>query len=323
MKYKIALAVSGRHKSVDLTYEDFRRIKKTVEDLPVFVGIEEKFDLVLANYFEYERSLLDLTLHQLVYRKPDWQSYRSDFNLVNRRVVNLLTATRLYTDHISHDISGLLGKDSEIASWFQRELAKEYDSKLPYRTMEALRNVVQHSSLPVHRLGYPMSWENMDLPSSALRFAIVPSLEIRRLEGSKFKSAVLKELEANDARKPSKDKSKGLVLLTPLVREYIEGLARVHEDLRKQISENVAAAEATLLDVQKRALEVIGNEPPGLPGLSIVAEKELGLWVERIPIFLDLLEYRQALLKKNSSLSNFSQRYVSGAIEDRKEHPSA
>ena len=168
-----------------------------------------------------------------------------------------------------------------------------------------------------------MSWENMELPSSALRFAIVPSLEIRRLERTKFKSAVLDELRSKDSGKPSKGKTKGLVPLTPLVREYIEGLARVHEDLRKQISKTVEAVEATLSDVEKRAREVIGNEPPGLPGLSVVAEKEPGLWDETIHVILEPLEYRQALLKKNSSLANFSERYVSGAIEGRKEHPSA
>jgi len=63
--------------------------------LIVFLGIEEKLDLLLENYAEYERCLFDLAFHRLLFQDLDWISAQGDRQLMNRRLANLLSAARL------------------------------------------------------------------------------------------------------------------------------------------------------------------------------------------------------------------------------------
>ncbi len=42
----------------------------------VILGVEEKFDLLLSNYEEYEGTLLDLALGRMVRPGVDWDEFR-------------------------------------------------------------------------------------------------------------------------------------------------------------------------------------------------------------------------------------------------------
>ena len=78
MKYKIVRAATSLPGSVDLSPEEYEALKRAKKGLVRIVEIEEKFDLLLENYAEYERSLLELTLHYVLYRDLDWTSFRVD-----------------------------------------------------------------------------------------------------------------------------------------------------------------------------------------------------------------------------------------------------
>jgi hypothetical protein len=305
MKYKITRAVSGRQPSIELTHEEYSHILQAKRNLWIFLGIEEKLDLLLQNYAEYERTLLDLALHQMICRDLDWSSFRADIQLVNRRLTNLLSAARLYVDQIKHDLGAIYGQDSAMVSRIKEELSKQYDASLGYRAMETIRNHIQHRSLVVHRMSYPSKLENPKVPGGRVRFGIVPSLDTTELEeDSDLKGTVLNDL---------KDRGR-YVPLTPLVREYIEGLAHVHEVLREMTSADTSEWEAALESVEKRAGAVFAEH---LDGLSIVTEDEVGRHPEIEAIFNDIGRRRQSLVRRNCHLQRLSNRYVSGEADER------
>lgn len=308
MKYKITRTVLGPQPSIEIGFDEYSSIKRAKRNLVVFLGIEEKLDLLLENYAEYERSLLDLALHQMLYRDLDWPSFRADIQLVNRRFTNVLAAARLYVDQVKHDLGAIYGSDSEVLQSVEKELSAQYDSKLGFRVLEALRNHIQHRSLPVHRMSYPTKVEEPGVPSSKIRFGVVPSLDTAQLEeDGKFKRTILEEL---------KGRGGAFVSLTLLVREYVEGLGRVHEALRDATEKDVSCWEAALAFVEQRATMGFAEDPPGLVGLAVVSEDDEGLWSEIDHIFSDIAKRRQSLVRKNRILQKLSDRYVSGAAEE-------
>lgn len=302
MKYKIARAATSLTGSIDLSREQYEALKRAKRGLVGIVEIEAKFDLLLENYAEYERSLLELTLHQMLYRDLDWTSFQVAIQLVNRRLVNLLSAARLYRDQVRHDLATLYRKSSETAQAVKEERQRQYETKLGFRVMEELRNYVQHHNLPVHRMSYPTRTEQPEDPGTRLRFGIAPSVSTTQLEeDGRIEAAVLNELKSQG----------GYVLLTPLVREYMEGLARVHEVLRARTAADVDAWESALVTVEERAKATF--EGP-LIALSIFAEEDDGTCPELEHVFSDLWLRRRALARKNSLLERLSHRYVTGAV---------
>jgi hypothetical protein len=306
MKYKIATVTMGSQLSLEISPEEYSTIRGSKRNLVILTGIEEKFDILLENYAEYERSLLDLALHQMLFRDLDWPSFRADVKIVNRRLTNVLSAARLYVDQVKHDLSTIYASDPTPVEAVTKSMSQEYDTNLGYKAMEAVRNHIQHRSLPVDRMSYPTSLMEPDAPASKMRFRVVPCIDTVRLEAdSKFKGSALSEL-----------KSMGhFVPLTPLVRQYVEGLGRVHDTLRKGTAGDVAEWEATIAAVEARATAAEGQLPVGLAVVKEDDDNE-GIWVETDEMFGDLAKYRQSLVRKNGSLDRLSRRYVSGEAEE-------
>lgn len=288
---------------VELTQAEYESIRHAKRCQLIVLGIEDKFDLLLANYAEYEQALLELTLHQMVYRNLDWSSFQTDLQLVNRRLANLLSAARLYLDQASHDLGGLQGPESDIGAALDEERSRQYEGKIGFRAMEAARNYAQHRSLPVHQLSYPKRVEEPGVPSSKISFGAVPSLDTAQLEvDGGFKASVLAELKERGQHVP----------ITPLVREYVEGLGEVQERLRTISDPHVDVWEDTLRRVKERAREAF---PDHLIGLAVVAEQEEGIWPEIDHIFSDPWDRRKELRRKNALLKNLADRYVTSKVQ--------
>lgn len=282
----------------DISSEDFERLKTAKRGIVLVVAIEDKFDLVIANYEEFERDLLGLALHQMTYSDLTWSSMRYAMQLVNRRVVNLLTAARLYVDQIMHDLSSLMPGDTSVVNRLRKKRSEEYDNKLGYRAMEALRNYTQHRDLPVHALSYPSSWLPSGEPTD-LVYRAVPYVQTEELRQDKrMKEAVIVDLERIGKKVP----------LTPLIREYVESLSLIHQEFREGTEDHILEWETRLTEAIKEC--VTG---PADRVVRMIAIHDDGRFVEEEHIFDDLLRHRADLARKNQVLVNLSKRSVSGA----------
>lgn len=99
--------------SIEISRGEYDEIVTAQTRLVAMLAVEEKLEYVLANFEDYEGDLLRLALKQSVWPERNYSAFRFAQHLVNRRVVNLLSTTRLYLDQVKHELSAMYGKKSE------------------------------------------------------------------------------------------------------------------------------------------------------------------------------------------------------------------
>jgi hypothetical protein len=301
MRHGITRLVLGCRQFADLTPEQYTEAKTAKERLLAALSIEEKLNLVLENYAEFEQELQALTMCQLLFHDRDWSSFTGEAQTINRRLANLLSACRLYIDQTRHDVSAVYGDDSDQLKQLNEAFSAEYDAYLGCRVLEALRNHVQHRSLPVHNLKYSLARD--ERPHRTLvKHTCIPCLSVKRIKDQgDFKAQVLEELEAGD----------DLVDLKPLVREYVASIGRVHEDLRQLMRDHVAKWEEVVYSIQSQFREAFGEN---VVGLAVVARDDDGVVRESAQIFEDLITRRRRLEQKNRNVADIRSHYVSSEV---------
>ncbi len=110
--------------------------------------IEEKLYLLLENFVEYEGELLSVGLSRMVFQRNDYTEFRDDVSLINRRLVNLLSACRAYLDSLLHHVNQICSPSKDESATLKKAKSEQYDSIFGYRVMEELRNHVQHRGFP-------------------------------------------------------------------------------------------------------------------------------------------------------------------------------
>jgi len=309
MKYGITVLGLGYDQTVELTKEEYDDAIAAKQGVVAALSLEEKINLVLENYVEFELELLQLTTRQMIFTNIQWSKFVGELQLVNRRLVNLLTACRLYIDQTKHEISQLYGNPSNELSATEGALSAEYDSCLGYRVMEALRNHVQHQSLPVDRLTYKQARVEHGTDNRSQNLC-APLLSVTRLEEQKgFKAKVLAELKGQG----------DMVDLKPFARDYVVSLVRAHMELRKRIDGDVSQWDKKLQSVIDRFKEKFPGNP--VVGLAVVTMNEAGDIQEAVHIFSQLIERRQELERKNHNARHLRTHFVSSAVLDEVSPP--
>lgn len=255
------------------------------------LDIEEKFNLVLENFEEFEGELLRDALGHSLFQRGDWSSTMTELHRLNRRLVNLLATCRLYVDQVPHNLSQDFGSAPALAASFVASKSREFDSKLGYRVMEAFRNYMQHRSLPVHSINYVSAWR--DLPAGRLReHTVAPETAPANIRADgKFRAATLTELEALGTR----------VDLTPLARQYVAGLASVHSDLRKGMKAAVATWDAA---IERAGSDFQAAGATDLTGLAAV-RVDGGRYVDAVHVSPSPTNRRMWLEEKNQHLEHY------------------
>lgn len=299
MDYGLTRRVFGAPKFVQLELGEYEEIKRSRDLLLEVLFIEQKFDLLIDGYVEFETQLLDIGVRDMVRGARSWAEFQDQRNQLNRRVVNLLSATRLYVDHTRHHLGKIDSMVPSVKAKLEAAFSEQYDASLGYRFMEALRNYVQHRGYPIHGVNYSATRK-----THGSVHVVVPYVEPAQFEeDGKFKAAVLAELKAMTEK----------IDIRPFVREYVSGLGQVHQIGREQM-QNVAESSDQVI---RKAIERYQSEPPSSEstvGLAAVARDGL-THVESVPLFEDLLDYRKSFEKKNRSLPHLTRRYVSGESE--------
>lgn len=147
------------HKKLEINQSEYISLQLARKILGIALNIEEKYDLALCNYLEFEKEQLSLTLDNLVnsIHYDYHHSYRV-LSTLNRRLVNFLSTAKQYTERVASLASKCSDNESETENTISALLSKHYDGTLDYRAMEALRNHVNHFGLAVHTISTPSKW---------------------------------------------------------------------------------------------------------------------------------------------------------------------
>jgi hypothetical protein len=301
MRYGITKLVGGFSGFIELSEEEFEATKTAKNSLLQILFIEEKFDLVLQNYLEYEAELLNSAARNMLFREESNSWIHSERNLISRRIVNLLTTGRLYLDQSIHHVKSVYTGDSEKLDRIRKERSIQYDSRLGYRVLEALRNYVQHRGFPIQAISFPTVRVEREVESRIL-FTLVPYILVNALEDDgKFKRSVLEELKTKGEK----------IDIRPLVRQYIAGLGEVHDKTRELLEGDRQAWEEVIRAKIKRFEAAYGSASSTI---AVVAESEEGRVIERELVFTDIIERRKAFERRNRLLDSLSLRFVTNEI---------
>ena len=299
---------SGLLSFIEIDEAKYKLITKARENLFEALFLEEKLDLVTESFCEYETELLSIASRAMIFLDFDYFSISGTRNLVSRRIVNLLSAGRMYLDQSIHHIKNMYEADSDNLNLIKKEIAFQYNKSLGFRVMEALRNYVQHRGFPIQSVTISRERVASD-DDFQLLFRVIPLISISALEeDDKFTKRVLKEL---------KDiQNNDLIDAKPLIREYIEGIGKIHEKARDLIRLDLINWEKILDDTIAKIQNESGKETSQV-GLVIVTEKDNVHWEDRKTIFKEFIERRQALELKNSIFVNLQKRYASNEIRKK------
>jgi len=305
MRYGISKHVMGFSGFIEIDEAEYSLIKIARQNLFEMLFLEEQLDLVTENFYEYETELLAIASRMMIFSNDDQVSISRERNLMGRRIVNLLTAGRMYIDQSVHHVERMYGANSSTLGIIKKEFNLQYEKSLGYRAMEALRNYVQHRGVPIQSIKF--SYKVVDPETeSQLLFRAIPLIGVLELaEDQAFKRSVLDELK--------KIQHDGRVDVRPLIREYMEGISSIHEKIRELVGPDLVMWEGVLDETIEKFQTKFGKET-SLAGLIIASEESDRRWIETITISKVSIERRHALEKKNGSLANLHKSYASNEI---------
>lgn len=287
--------VIGPAPKIPISDAQFEAAKAARVVLAAAFALEESYDLLIGNYIEVEQELLTAAAANAARGVNTYEDFFELRSTVNRRVVNLLTASRLYLDQAPQHLATCAQNPTTARADFKQRTNDHYDASFSYRFLEALRNHVQHCGLAVHRLSINNKWNGAG-ETRELELSIQPFAEKRYLaDDAQFKRRVL-------------DETPDQVVLTKVIREYLQCLGNVHSLVRSHVAVNVEAARSTI----QQHLSTYGAANDGQT-IGLAAFKGgLAGQQETVPLFLGWDDVRMKLVARNSTLTALGRHVVTG-----------
>lgn len=299
MRYLLILEVAGKTPEIDISVERYDQLKKAKHILTNCLLIEEKYEMLVLSFLEWENTILGSSLSNMVRTYSGYEDFFEPKLQLNLKLVSLLTTARLYVDNIHCHVREIvpdIKPDSLVKSFFKREC----DDNAEYRFMEKFRNFVQHRGIPVHWLSYNSKWTDLG-EEKRLEYTIELAAEKSILaDDDKFNKKVLTEI-------PNR------VDLKAYVRSYLESLSNVQQSIRELIEKMVGEARSLVEDAHAEYREVCDKD--SLVGLGACIY-DGNRKTESVPLFLEWDDIRIKLQRKNHKLINLRKRYVSSGIKE-------
>jgi hypothetical protein len=305
MNYYLGTIALGSDQWFPIDPIHYETIREHKANLIRSLEIEERFDILLGNYREFEEDILKMALRHAVIPTQQANDCHSQRREVNRRIANFLSSARLYLDHLRHDIKSIFGADSTPVKGLKVNISAQFDSSFSYRLMEALRNHVQHRGLAAP--SFSVNHQLTELrPGAQVACTVTPQMVKRYLlADSKLTAKIRAEIEALP---DSTD-------LKPHIREYMGCLNRINNQVRALIQAGLPEWEATIrktIDGFKSHFSL--SDDASTVALAIFqCEEEMPCPIlERDDIFMDFIEYRTHLANENRVAEELETHFATG-----------
>jgi hypothetical protein len=302
--------VIGSKPFLGLSAADVTSLKTATSIIREICEIEQKFDILIENFIEMEQEFATRTVHSAYRSDASYAEFMDHKQIFNRRLVNLLTAARLYVDQTKHHLGEIFHDDADEAAKAKALFSSEFDAVFGYRVLEGLRNYVQHRGLPIHSLSINAEWRNQKSDDRELEFNIAVKVNVAELEQDrKFRSETLAEMKTIGES----------IDVKPLSRAYIEALGRIHETIRKIVSDREATAIALVELAMSRFESICDEERPRL-GLCVGTQNVNGTRTRSFHLSLEFLDYVRGLRTRGRALGSLAQRTISTRALKSKEN---
>lgn len=304
MKYKLTGMHGTGYADIDIAPARFLQIRQAKSDCLFALELEEKFALLVGNYLAFENELLRQAQESLIWAQRTHSESMERRLSLDRHVVNLLTACRLYLDQSDHGISSIFGNPSDTLSAIIAFKNKLYENNWGYRFMEALRNHVQHAGLPVNTISRICS-RSHGKGGDYAEYRVIPKTRIRDLrENPKFKANVLDGLP---------EAQKDIDLRVP-IREYMACLFDIHQNLRDLINGRVITSR-TLYETAVAECSTSQGQEIHFP--MLVSQDDVEGSYQQVDLVTHFLGYYDELIRRNTVNKNIRLSFSSNSSQYR------
>lgn len=142
---------------IEIDFYEYNSLRSSIKCLSMALELEEIYSFIVSNYIDFESFLFEYSLSSKLFDEENiyvgFQRAKMDSN---RRLVNILTVTRMYVDQATRKVKCIFSDAEEIPD-FAKMKSEKYDSHFEYRFMEAIRNHVQHGGLGAHSIRAPLN----------------------------------------------------------------------------------------------------------------------------------------------------------------------
>jgi len=300
MKYLISKHTSRSPGEIEIDETVYREVKVSRNNLFRMLFLEERLDILIDNYFEYENELL-IVARMMIFNNEDYFSMGKDRYVINRRIVNLLSAGKMYIDQTIHHLNNIYGKNSSIPKEVEEYILSVYEMNIGYRFMEALGNYIQHRGFAIHGISFPHHRVQHE-DKTELLYSVTPYIKITSIEGdTKFKSTVLEEMK--------EIQENGKIDIKSLIRDYIESIGMIHQKIRDLINDDINNWEISIKNIVNQYQSKFGNNA-STAGLSLILSDDNDLLIEKTLIFTEFNKKRKKLEKKNRNFNHMHLCYA-------------
>jgi hypothetical protein len=137
----------------EISADRYREIERCHRVVHGALDIEHKYALLLDNFKELEVELLRYALEHSLHARGKWTHFADERLALDRRILNVLAASRAYTDQTRTTISGVYGRGSKEYKAFTKVISDMGTSDVEYVFGFGLRDYAQHQQMPVYIQG--------------------------------------------------------------------------------------------------------------------------------------------------------------------------
>lgn len=300
--FQIRTDALGSGNVTSITKDKFEDIVHAARMLREALAIEQKYEVLLQNYVDFEKEILGRLANELIYGSSEYLDFYNILLAFDVRLVNFLASAKLYADQAPRHVKRCLGDAGFGAA--KSFFGAQHDANFSYRLMDALRNHAIHGDLPVHGAGIGGEWTDLH-GEEYLEHTITLRIEKAKLaDNAKFKASVLRDLPDS-------------VDLATAVRSYMGSLNSAHLEIRTLLKEAVNSSRSIITAAIDSHLG--GREDAsGKAAVGIRAQRLEGNHViESVPLLLAWDDVRLKLNERNRKLINLHRRHVTGRSGDK------
>lgn len=288
----------GEFPDLELEEEDFVKLKKAKSILEVSRSIEEKYDVVLENYIQLEQEIAAVCVRSMVRGNGGYSDVHETTRDLNVRVSNLLSASRMYVDHLQSDFKIYRENSANEKSFIKSQIEKCREDKY-YELMEGVRNYAQHVRMPISGLSIGGSWSIVKCKKSTCQYSLKIHASKKELSRVRHLKKVLSEFDET-------------IDLKFAIGKYVSILGSLHGEIRKEMDEAVQESRKTLEGWMEKYATASSED--NLIGLTAIRSGD-GVIAESIDVHLDWDDIRLELSLRNRGLRDFSIHYVTTISE--------
>jgi hypothetical protein len=210
-----------------------------IDGMPMSILLENRDDLVTQTSELAKRHNMDVRLFEGA------QQLERHMLIINRLLMNFLSSARSYIDLTK---SRLSHTDAVLAARFVKLCSTEYDTSFSYRLLEAVRNIAQHSGLPLKGFSGARDFGGGDEPVYEFLFD-----RDELLREPKFKQSLRTELAAQPRTFPA----------SPHITEHADRLwaiqMRIMEETIIECVEATNTVESIMAEIPWNKFPFIGE----------------------------------------------------------------